>query len=407
MDFDPDQETVLREARAWLTSERGPQVKYLAGFAGTGKTTLAKYLAEGFETHFCAYTGKAALVLRQKGCKEASTIHSLIYKAIENRACSVCKGWIGKDYDTCYKRCKDSKFLTQTEYKLRSRNWGEEAEGRIFELVDRDGVIIVDECSMLSNEVAEDLLSFGVKVLVIGDPFQLPPVSGEGKFTLAHPDWMLTQIHRQAQESGVLRLATDIRVNGYFDRTKGAYGPDVEVIRQHQVDLNALYEESNQLLVGRNLTRRHFNTAARELLGLRGSDPSLPAVGDKLVCLRNDRDTGLVNGSQCAVLGVAGGRHNLTLNISAFGEPDAPTQQVVSHHHYFTGEEETIKGLGWQYRKQKQEFDYAYAMTTHKAQGSQFPHVAIVDESGCFRENRLQWLYTAVTRASEKVTVIV
>lgn len=407
MEFDDDQATVLREAREWLSSGRGPQVKYLAGFAGTGKTTLAKYLAEGRMTHFCAYTGKAALVLRQKGCENASTIHSLIYKATERRECNLCRGWIGKDYSTC-RTCKDGKVVTSTEYRLRTRNWGEDGDDRIFQLVDEDGLIIVDECSMLSNEVADDLLSFGVKVLVIGDPFQLPPVSGEGKFTLAHPDWMLTKIHRQAEASGVLRLATDIRANGYYDRTRGAYGPDVEVITRANADLTELYEESNQLLVGRNLTRRAFNEAAREHLSLTGSAlADLPTIGDKVVCLRNDRDTGLVNGEQFGVLSVHGNRHTLTLGISSFGEPAAPLQVVNAHHHYFTGEDDTLKALGWHYRKAKQEFDYAYAMTTHKAQGSQFPHVTIIDESGCFREHRLNWLYTAVTRASEKVTIVV
>jgi exodeoxyribonuclease-5 len=411
MDFDADQDRVLREARAWLSDDNGPQVKYLAGYAGTGKTTLAQYLADGFAAHFCAYTGKAALVLRQKGCSAASTIHSLIYKAQESRVCSVCARRIGNDYNTCYSRCKDSKALRTVQYKLRTREWGEwgeDSEDRIFELADCGGVVIVDECSMISDEVAKDLMSFGVKILVIGDPFQRPPVNGEGWFTRRKPDWMLTQIHRQAKESGVLRLATDIRENGFFDRTRGAYGSDVEILPQSKVDLNTLYEESNQLLVGRNVTRRYFNTAARELLGLRGpTEPALPTIGDKLVCLRNDRDTGLVNGGQFGVFMTYGERETLTLDIATFGDPDAELQRVTAHHHYFTSEEDSLKEHSWNYRKQKQEFDYGYAMTVHKAQGSAWEHVGIIDESGCFRESRLNWLYTALTRSSKKVTLIV
>jgi len=408
MEFDADQERVLREAREWLAGG-GPQVKYLAGYAGTGKTTLAKALAEGFMVQFCAYTGKAALVLREKGCENACTIHSLIYKAIEKRTCSKCGERINQGYDTCYFRCVGAKVFSKTEYRLRSRDWesGDDTD-RIFELIDNNGVIIVDECSMLSDEVADDLLSFGVKVLVIGDPFQLPPVNGEGKFTSARPDWMLTEIHRQARESGVLRLATDIRSGGYFDRTRGAYGDDVLVIPRGQVDLSSLYEECNQLLVGRNITRQHFNGAAREFLGLRGPiDARLPTTGDKIVCLRNDRETGLVNGGQWAVLASSDLKHDLTLSVSVFGDPESPPRLVNSHYHYFTGDDEILKQGGWHYRRERQEFDYAYAMTVHKSQGSQWDHVAVVDESYCFRESRLNWLYTAVTRAARKVTVIV
>src|SRR5215207_6117448 len=82
MDFSPQQQEAVHRVKDWMESGDEP-VYYLAGYAGTGKTTIAKHLASlcGGRTVFCAYTGKAALVMRQNGCPEAMTIHQAIYKA--------------------------------------------------------------------------------------------------------------------------------------------------------------------------------------------------------------------------------------------------------------------------------------------------------------------------------------
>src|ERR1700704_3832073 len=88
--FSPQQDAALQAVAAWLKARPGrgstPAVFRLFGYAGTGKTTLAKHLAEGVEGKvlFAAFTGKAALVMRRKGCQNASTIHSLIYRARES-----------------------------------------------------------------------------------------------------------------------------------------------------------------------------------------------------------------------------------------------------------------------------------------------------------------------------------
>ena len=85
--FTPHQDAALKAVAAWLKARPGsrgtPQVFRLFGYAGTGKTTLARHLAEGVDGRvvFGAFTGKAALVMRRKGCADASTIHSMIYRA--------------------------------------------------------------------------------------------------------------------------------------------------------------------------------------------------------------------------------------------------------------------------------------------------------------------------------------
>src|SRR5256885_11046771 len=168
----------LRAASAWLKAARGrPSIFRLFGYAGTGKTTLAKHLAEGIdgEVLFAAFTGKAACVMRSKGCNGATTIHSLIYKARDN---------------------------------------GEETPS--FELwheapASKAKLIVVDECSMVDAELAHDLMSFQVPLLVLGDPAQLPPIQGGGFFTDAAPDAMLTEVHRQAQDDPIVRLSMTIR----------------------------------------------------------------------------------------------------------------------------------------------------------------------------------------------------
>ena len=190
--FTPHQQQALTVVAEWLRSKPGsngaPQVFRLFGYAGTGKTTLARHIADEAdgEVKFAAFTGKAASVMRGKGCRGASTIHSLIYRARES-------GEEIPNFDL----------------------W-DEAPASKAEL------IIIDECSMVDAELGRDLLSFGVPVLVLGDPAQLPPIQGGGFFTEAEPDAMLTEVHRQAQDDPIVRLSMQVREGQRL--TVGEYG---------------------------------------------------------------------------------------------------------------------------------------------------------------------------------------
>src|SRR6478736_5211931 len=229
--FTPHQQQALTVVAEWLKSKPGSngtqQVFRLFGYAGTGKTTLARHIADEAdgEVKFAAFTGKAASVMRGKGCRDASTIHSLIYRARES---------------------------------------GEEIPS--FDLYDeapasKADLIIIDECSMVDAELGRDLLSFGVPVLVLGDPAQLPPVQGGGFFTEGEPDAMLTEVHRQAVDDPIVRLSMQVR-NG--ERLAlGEYGLTSVVQRSDFDPQRAL--ETDQILVGRNATRRAYNTRLREL----------------------------------------------------------------------------------------------------------------------------------------------
>ena len=370
--FTPHQQDALKSVSAWLKAGPGSdgtgQVFRLFGYAGTGKTTLARHIAEEAdgEVKFAAFTGKAAAVMRGKGCRGASTIHGLIYRARES----------GEE--------------------IPSFDLWDEAPASKAEL------IIIDECSMVDAELGRDLLSFGVPVLVLGDPAQLPPIQGGGFFTEAEPDAMLTEVHRQAQDDPIVRLSMAIRGGERIE--PGRYG-ETEVLRKGDLDPERVLN-ADQVLVGRNTTRRSYNARMRER---RGFEDEMPSAGDKLVCLRNNRKKGLFNGSLWIVKdrgGRKGGAKAGVITMRLLPDDETATRgvKVSVRPECFSG---GIEKVEWQRRKPYDEFDYGYVLTVHKAQGSQWDDVVLFDESFAFPEGRERWLYTGVTRAAKKLTVVV
>ena len=257
-------------------------------------------------------------------------------------------------------------------------------------------LVIIDECSMVDERMGKDLLSFGTKVLVLGDPAQLPPVGGAGFFTEnVKPDIMLEEIHRQAEESPIIQMATRVRNQSHLNI--GDYGNGCRVISGEKI---APEEALNfdQILVGRNKTRFATNKRVRQL---KGQDDLYPVIGDRLVCLRNDHEAGLLNGAIFNVQTMDGVINHKVL-MDVVPEQGKFAQSVLSHEHYFLGQGDD---LAWYERKEAQEFDYGYALTVHKSQGSQWDSVLLFDESDCFRKDRWRWLYTGITRAAEKLTM--
>ncbi len=364
MSWSPGQDAALQAVSAWLKRGR-PQVFRLFGFAGTGKTTLAKQIAEDVagEVAFGAYTGKAALVLRSKGCRGASTIHSLIYRS---------RG--------------ESEEEGSPSFVLNRKSAAADAD-----------LIIIDECSMVDEELGRDLLSFGTKVLVLGDTAQLPPVKGGGFFTEAEPDVMLTEVHRQAADNPIIRLSMQVREGSRLDY--GTFG-ESRVIRRSDVG-STLVMQADQVLVGINKTRRAYNRRMRELLG---HTSERPQVGEKLVCLRNDKKKGLLNGGTWTVETLHADRGaKYAMSVRPEDEVDRKAVRVGVLPAFFEGREDELAPAA---RRDSDQFDFGYALTVHKAQGSQWNDVVVFDESFAFREHRARWLYTAITRAAERLTVV-
>ena len=362
MSWSPQQDAALTAVADWLKAG-SPQLFRLFGYAGTGKTTLARHIAEGVDgtVVFAAFTGKAALVLRNKGCEGAQTIHSLIYRS----------------------RGVDEESPT---FVLNRESTAAKAK-----------LIIIDECSMVDEELGRDLLSFGTPVLVLGDPAQLPPVKGGGFFTEAEPDVMLTEVHRQAADNPIVRMSMIVREGGRLE--VGDYGAS-RIIRRAEITPEIVLS-ADQVLVGLNKTRRLYNARMRQLMG---HVANVPAVGEKLVCLRNDKSKGLLNGGAWIVQELKTSKKGLiTMRVTPEDDTGGTPVKVSVMPNFFDGTEDEVP---WELRRHTDEFTFGYALTVHKAQGSQWDNIVMFDEAFAFREHRARWLYTGLTRAAETITVV-
>jgi exodeoxyribonuclease-5 len=365
MRWSAQQARAIADVVAWYRSPFRPPMFRLFGFAGTGKTTLARHFAQSIDgdVAFCAYTGKAALVMRRKGCPDASTIHSLIYQCVNPRIPTF--------------KCLPRKALEKTK------------------------LIILDEASMCSRTVGEDLLSFGVPILVLGGPAQLPPVRDAGFFTEGTPDAMLSEIHRQALDNPIIRASMVVREGGRL-----AHGVDgtVEVVRRANLD-PAKAMNGAQILVGKNATRHAYNRRIRERLGLLDF---LPRTKDKVIGLRNRPEAGLFNGS-IRLVRDSEWPHDSNASIVRLDlvSEDDPDQALTTTARIECFTHHSLDDVDWRDRQGHDQFDFGYVITTHKAQGSQWDDVLLFDESAVFGAERNRWLYTGITRAGDRITVVV
>lgn len=390
------------KVHAWVREgNASPQVFRFFGYAGTGKTTLARAIVKEYNAICGAFTGKAASVLNRKGIL-ASTIHRMIYKPVMPEK---------EELDALRKEMQEAQGPQLAELK---QEWNRLNQPH-FELKDRSDfkgieLIVLDECSMIGEELGNDLLSFGIKILVLGDPAQLPPLAGGGFFTSGEPDILLTEIHRQAAGNPIINMAHLVREGRRL--RPGMYGDSLIIDRFDRAVNKNDYRSADQVICGTNRTRARINTAYRDLLGRVGD--TIPAVGDKVICLKNNHKIGILNGTQWEVLGVEDNGDNAELRLREWDEEDrswvldddgeetVPATKTLQTH-LFNAD---LKDLTWYERKKYEEFAFGYAITCHKAQGSQWPHVYIVNEGYAFRQHSHRWLYTALTRAETKVTVI-
>lgn len=399
MHLSPQQQQAVKAVRSWLADPNRKPVFRLFGYAGTGKTTIAKELTKDVHALYATFTGKAALILQEKGCSPASTIHSLIYlpkvqsgEALK-RLRDELKATEAQDPVDMDKVADLQKWIRLERERVETPNWSLKHDS----VLKGADLLVLDECSMIDGQIASDLMQFGVPILALGDPAQLPPVKGYGYFIQDEPDFMLTEIHRQQEGSPVLDLATMARSRGYVE--VGEYGDsEVRLSGNTQPAELASYD---QVLCGRNRTRKKANRAIRKHLG---RTSPLPEPGDKLVCLRNDKEAGMLNGSQWICHSVQDiDEDTMFLELTEYGREDDQPFGVYVWKHPFEDREDDLNF--WEI-KDAQLMDFGYAMTVHKAQGSGWPSVAVIDESDCFRSSSREWIYTAITRASERILII-
>lgn len=418
----------------------------LAGYAGSGKTSILPYIIDHCglnwqDVTFCAPTGKAAKVLSGKlqGMYQdkrvvAKTIHSQIYVPL--------KAKVEKLRDDILAQEKAIKDLTRTqtesgafdpaEFSNRVDAMNEELRtlktafddanrlaqknGPSFVLntesaINNSKLIVVDEASMVGEGLTDDLFTFGVPVLAIGDPAQLPPVGDNPGLMIGNPDFFLTEIHRQAADNPIIRLSMDIREGKRL--TPGKMGEKVRIVKERNDQWTENPDYDAQVLCGTHKTRWILTKRVRDMCGYEGAAPQ---VGEPLmVCKNSKKIPTLVNGSfvecidapselydgdaafQVKVRDETGVDYGMQVYQGTFEEHQKRQRDAFT----------APKFAAFDSKRMDEILDFGWVITTHKSQGSQWDNVIVHDESQRFREDADKWLYTAVTRAADELTVVV
>lgn len=409
-----DQENAKNLIAEWFVNTND-QVFVLSGYAGTGKTFLIDYVVRnvlhldiGTEAVFVSPTGKAAANLVKNGTV-AGTVHSLIYIRDEDEF----------DVD------ENGEIIERKELAfIKKEKIGEKIR-----------LIIIDEASMINEVVLRDLLSYNVKCLFSGDGAQLPPVNGACPL-LTNPNYEMKEIVRQAADNPIIQVATMAREGKTIPY--GNYGDKVCVIRRNTLsekERKRLFLKADQILCGRNKTRLALNAEIRRYKGI-SEDALLPTEGEKVICTLNDWEKPLdkqnkfylVNG----IIGIARDVKESFDDLATMQfqadfmdtEVKVPFDTGIFTHNEYThmyGERAMTLSDGTvvhegnfallhKLRVASEEpicrFEFAYAITCHKAQGSEFDFVIVFDEAWAFSEEKNRWLYTAITRAKEKLLII-
>ena len=379
----PEQDLAVRSILKWI-KKGDPQLLTLGGYAGTGKTTLIAYLRKAlhqlypnYKVAFCSYTGKASLILKNSLIERnvllkndsVSTIHSLIYTPIiddENRII----GW-------------------QRKEKLN---------------VD---LIIIDEASMVDRKILSDILSYGLSILAVGDHGQLPPINGSFNL-MKKPDLRLEKIFRQNKDNPIIDVSILARTKGEIP-IKRFSDTVIKYSRYDNDDMSEINElldswnEETLILCGYNWTRVRLNKYIRSVLGF---DSPTPEVGDKVICLRNNHQKGIYNGMT-----------GIIQSIESFDEKWFSASILMEDGFVFSGlilkkQFNALRPFN-QTNDRKLTlggdlFDFGYAMTVHKAQGSQANRVVLFEERFKKMDDDIwkRWLYTGVTRAINELYII-
>lgn len=383
-----DQAEVLNAIIHWLNTLDSPYIT-LGGYAGTGKTTLISLLRNLIHKQqpekkvaFASYTGKASQVLKQKLVEHKAlfkgdscgTIHSLMYSAEVDKDGRVIS----------WKRSKE------LEYDL----------------------LIIDEASMVNSEIWRDLLSYQLPIIAVGDHGQLPPIESSGFNLMNEPILRLEKIHRQAQGNPIIEVATMAREQGQIPFKK--FSSTVMKVHGNSDDATQIFERMAQsrdqdslILCSRNRTRIKLNKHVR---ALREIESESPQVGETLICLKNNYTTNcgpIFNGMLGRVQSLSPKEeHWYDASIEFYDDGRIFSGDISKHQ--FHQEKYLDKVEGVHYSKIGDRFDFGYALTVHKAQGSQASKVLLFEEYAPYMKgiewNR--WLYTAVTRASEELYII-
>ena len=423
------QASAIVAIKNWFTNDTAKQQVFrVFGYAGTGKTTITRHAIDelGLEEGaggvlYAAFTGKAALVMTRKGTP-ASTIHSLIYRVSEATEAEIEK--VKQDIAEIKGRLPSlgtgEKLLEESRLRSLELRLDDARKPRFVlneqSLVREAELIVLDEVSMVGHDMARDLMAFGKPILVLGDPGQLPPIDGQGAFTDDPPDVMLTEIHRQAEDSAVIRLATMARQGRPIPY--GAHDRHVWKMPRDEVTPEQMLR-GGQVICGRNATRLQLNNAMKRAAGFVTVYPTgevRNGTPEKIICLRNRNDLGIVNGMFLELNDV---RDENELSFSATIRTEDGTivggsNEKPERHRIYKGyfddhvaEDRDRHRRNHQKKRRLIEAVWGWAITAHKAQGDSWPNVIVFDDGlGRTAEMRARWLYTAITRAERGLVIL-
>lgn len=407
MQLSDDQQSAISAIMDWYKSDNRKPYITLGGYAGTGKTTviaeLRQMLPVNLRVAYCAYTGKATSVLRHKllntkslySNDNISTIHSLIYEPIT----------------------EDNEIIGWT---------------KIFKL--EFDLIIIDESSMVSKDIFDDILEYHIPIICIGDHGQLPPVSNDDFNLMSNPEIKLEKIHRydSSEESPLLKISMMARLEGKIPF--GVYGDGVLKVKPDDSNVSKFVKlmgnfENSFCVCGFNDTRISMNKKFRKYLK---KTEDVPCVGDRVICLRNNKnaaDLPIYNGMIGTIRSKFTYSNCYDINCEFDGEKDI-YKGAISKKNFNSSkklEYETIlKSDIIKWRKQRScgdyftvnnhlirsnkkvvldNFDYAYAITCHKSQGSEMENVMVLEQKCEYWEYN-RWLYTAVTRSRKNLIIV-
>ncbi len=373
----------------------------VGGYAGTGKTHLLCELRRELNISnkkiniaYATFTGKASSVLKTKLLENNAlmdndyigTIHGLIYKPRfrydRKLRTNVIIGW---------------KLIHTDEFYY--------------------DLIIIDEGSMISYEIWQDIKKFS-SIIIVGDHGQLPPISEKTFSLMTNPNFILKKIHRQSEDNPIIQLSAFVRKHGYIP-SNNVWAPGVFKIpwghkKTQEIWNNNKHDENSIVICGFNMTRCYINDEIRKQMDHK---KKLPYPGERIICLRNNHKIKLMNGQIGTLIWIMPEDKNLyrltilvdgdiepyecMSNMSSFGQvtytvykKDQKTKESVKHA--------ISKGYEMDY------FDYGYCISVHKSQGSEWDRVILIEQRTQRWDNEYykRWLYTGITRAKEKLMII-
>jgi len=413
-----DQQLAIKKMTMWYNLIDNQQYYRLVGYAGTGKTFIINFLIKelGLDSEtqvaFCAFTGSAAMNLVKKGNKNATTIHQLIYETsiIEKPVYKKVKNKETGEYENTTEILRYEKhFLTTKKIYLNPSI----------------KLIVIDEFSMASDDMLKDVLSFGVKVLLCGDPGQLPSIQKVNTFINDY-DSILEEIVRQKGESSIIDLSFKAREK--IAIPYGTYNDDAEILPMSYLDYPEdaleLYAWADQIICGTNKTRKRINNVLRKHLGY---TDKLPQVGDKIVCTQNNWKLvayspklgtyiALVNGTMgyvTKIKAISTVSKEFIIDFKTDFDNECIFEDVKVSFYNFDDEVNNPPSNNGKFgREITNVFDFGYCMTVHKAQGNGYGKVLVIAEKMTFGksfdiETERRWLYTAITRAEKQLIMLI